>query len=149
METVVRREASCLFCVQRGVSCCRKAPTSYHGCKRFYIFVGGHLKLSVQGFQYNWFEVVKASDPALPVLLWMSACAVGCIHMFLPPKYGGVAAPDAPEFTEDERRVGRPKAITGELIQIADLPPMHDWEFFPQGLPQAGRTLDFHQNYVK
>jgi hypothetical protein len=88
----------------------------------------------LDGFQYPWFSIIRSTTTSspIPILTWWVGFSGGMIHGCLSEKYGGENHLALPEFTEEEVKLGRPNPPTGKLLQLRGLPPMYDWEMYPE-----------------
>lgn len=67
----------------------------------------------------------------------------------MPPELGGRPRNLLTPFTEEERRTGRAEEYTGNIIKMAGLPAMYDWEFTPQTPHLNLIAQKFEQLYIK
>ncbi|KAJ6460357.1 hypothetical protein C8R47DRAFT_1242821 [Mycena vitilis] len=79
------------------------------------------------------------SGTSVPVIAWVTGGASTIIRLFGPESMGGLGNFGAKIDAEAQRTGKNPVEIfrhtEGTVINIPGLPPMHDYEFFPQKLP--------------
>ncbi|KAF8204107.1 UDP-Glycosyltransferase/glycogen phosphorylase [Pholiota molesta] len=79
----------------------------------------------------------EVSGNTIPIVAFLSSTAASTIRLCGPQEIGGLGDLDA-QIQAEVERTGEPDDEVGEkgkLINIAGIPPMYDYEFFPQILP--------------
>ncbi|KAJ6612282.1 hypothetical protein B0H10DRAFT_2223288 [Mycena sp. CBHHK59/15] len=102
------------------------------------------LAILLDFFAVSQMQATRAlSGHSVPIIAWVTGGASTTIRLFGPESLGGVGNFSARIDTEAERTGKSAEEIGDEIFRYTDgtvvnipgLPPMYDYEFFPQKLP--------------
>ncbi|KAF8542582.1 hypothetical protein BDD12DRAFT_876041 [Trichophaea hybrida] len=81
------------------------------------------------GFQLSWLTAMRSTVSPPPILQWMMGFTGGFVRITGPASMGGRG--DNLRSPPDCAGGGN-EPIEGAVIEVPGMPPMYDWEFFPQ-----------------
>jgi hypothetical protein len=108
---------------------CSATETTYPGAARPSLVI-------LDGFEYLWLSLIRSTtaDAPIPVVEWSTGFSAATVWLCLPHAYGGAGEILYPDYTEEERKQGRVLTPSGNIVRMRGIPPMYDWEVFPQRL---------------